>query len=321
MRPPEWYRDQEIDLRLETEVRLIDIAGRAVILATGERVTFDRLLLATGSEPRRLAELGLSGDRVFTLRTLADARAIIGRIGEAGRAAIIGSSFIGMEAAAALRARGLEVDLVSPEQVPFERIFGTEFGTFIKTLHEQHGVRFHLGTVVAALTSNGLLLANGESIAADIILVGVGVVPRTGLAEAAGLDTGNGVWVDEYLQTSCTDIYAVGDIAAYPDPITGERSRIEHWTVAERQGQTAAANMLGLERKFSAAPFFWTEQLGVAIRYVGHAPDWDDARIDGEVGADGCIVRYYRAGKHLASASINRDRDNLEDELRLEWSG
>ena len=318
LRPDDWYRDHRIDLRLRSEVQRIDAAGRAIILAGGKRMPFDRLLLATGSEPRRLVDGGISGERVFTLRTLADARAIINRAKEGSRAAIIGSSFIGMEAAAALRERGLEVDVVSPEQVPFETVLGKELGSFLKRLHEDHGVRFHLGTVAAALGPHGLVLANGESIAADLVLVGVGVLPRTSLAEAAGLDTGNGVWVDEYLRTSCLDIYAAGDIAAYPDPMSGERVRIEHWAVAERQGQTAAANMLGLNRKYSAAPFFWTEQYGVSIRYVGHARGWDEARIDGEIGTGGCVVRYHRGGKHLASASINRDRENLEDELRLE---
>jgi NADPH-dependent 2,4-dienoyl-CoA reductase/sulfur reductase-like enzyme len=288
------------------------------VLASGERLGFDRLLLATGSEPRRLGEEGFDGDNVLTLRTLADARTLIERAKKGTKIAIIGSSFIGLEAAAALTARGLKVEIVSPEHVPFERVFGQEIGAFLQGLHEEKGVRFHLGTVAARCDEGGVSLATGETVAADFVLVGVGVVPRAHIAEAAGLDVDNGVWVNEFLETSCPGIFAAGDIAAYPEPITKERSRIEHWTVAERQGATAAANMLGLKQPFRSAPFFWTEQHGVTVRYVGHARAFDETRVEGKVGKEGFVVRYYREGKHLASATVNRDHECLGDELKLE---
>jgi apoptosis-inducing factor 3 len=319
LRGDDWYREHAIALRLNTKVRALDTTKRAVVLESGERLPFDRLLLATGSEPRHLKEEGLSsGDQVLKLRTLSDARKIIDRAKRSARVAIVGSSFIGLEAAAALRKRGLDVAIVSPEHVPFERVFGADLGRFMQKLHEDQGVRFHLGTVAARFDGGTVVLANGDNIPADFVLVGVGVVPRAELAQAAGLDADNGVWVNEHLETSCAGIFAAGDIAAYPDPLTRERTRIEHWTVAERQAQVAAANMLGRGETFESAPFFWTEQHGLTIRYVGHAAHWDEVRVDGEIGADGCVLRYYREGKHLASATINRDRENLADELRLE---
>jgi apoptosis-inducing factor 3 len=318
LRSDDWYRDHSIELRLNTKVHAIDTADRTAVLETGERFDFDALLLATGSEAKRLNEQDFGGDRVFTLRTVADARAIIEQATAGARAAIIGSSFIGLETAAALRARGVEVEIISPEHVPFEKQFGGEFGGFLQKLHEQHGVRFHMGTAAARFDGSAVSLANGQRIEADFVLVGVGASPRTGLAEVAGLEVANGVWVDGQLETSCPGVYAAGDIAAYPDPRTGERVRIEHWAIAEQQGQTVARNMLGGRERFDNVPFFWTEQHGLSVRYVGHASDWDETRIDGEVGEDGFVVRYYREGEHVATASVNRDRDNLEDELRFE---
>jgi NADPH-dependent 2,4-dienoyl-CoA reductase/sulfur reductase-like enzyme/nitrite reductase/ring-hydroxylating ferredoxin subunit len=318
LRSDDWYREQAITLRLATKATSIDLDARAVVLESGERVDFDHLLLATGAEPRRLPEHGFDGERVFTLRSLADARAVIAAATSASRAAIIGSSFIGMEAAAALRSRGLEVDVISPEHVPFERVFGPELGELVQQLHRDKGVHFHLGTVATGFENGALLLATGEKIPADLVLVAVGVVPRIELAEAAGLDVGDGVPVDENLRTTAPGVFAAGDIAAFPDPLTGELIRIEHWAVAEQQGRVAAANMMGLNRRFAEVPFFWTEQYGVAIRYVGRASDWDEVTVDGNFGADGCMARYLSEGQHVASAAINRDREALEEELRLE---
>lgn len=318
LRAADWYREQNIDLRLNTRASEIDTTNRQIQLESGERVNFERLLLATGSEPRRLQEEGFNRKDVLVLRSLNDARAIIERAQPGTRAVIIGSSFIGLEAAAALRKRDVDVTIVSPENAPLERVFGRELGEFIQTLHEQHGVRFHLGTVAARFEGGCVVLAKGGALPADFVLVGVGVVPRTELAQAAGLIVDNGVWVDDHLQTSCPGVYAAGDIAAYPVGPERERIRIEHWTVALRQGRVAAANMLGLDKVFHSAPFFWTEQYGISIRYVGHAGDWDEVQVDGKPGVDGALLRYFRDGTHLASASINRDRENLDDEVQLE---
>src|SRR6478672_2332525 len=318
LRSEDWYRENDIDLRLRTKVDVLDIEMREVRSNSGERVPFDRLLLAMGSEPRRLEQEGFSGPNVHTLRSFADARAIIEHAKPNSRAVILGSSFIGLEAAAALRQRKVDVTVISPEKAPFERVFGPELGRSLQRLHEDHGVRFHLGNVGAAFQNGEVVLAKGERVPADFVLVGVGVTPRTALAEAAGLTVDNGVWVNEQLETSCPSVFAAGDIAAYPDPLTQERVRIEHWTVAERQGQIAAANMLGAKQRFDSAPFFWTEQHGVTVRYIGHATRWDDIRSEGEIGIEQTLLRYYQEGEHLASATINRDKGNLEDELKLE---
>jgi NADPH-dependent 2,4-dienoyl-CoA reductase/sulfur reductase-like enzyme/nitrite reductase/ring-hydroxylating ferredoxin subunit len=320
LRTDQWYSDNRVDLRLSTEVTRIDPAARTVHCAPGEDLPYDRLLIATGSEPNRLAAPGFDRENVFTLRSLADARAIAGEAKEGTRAVIIGASFIAMEAAAALRTRKVEVDIVSVEHVPFDRVFGIALGEHIKKIHERNGVRFHLGCVASEFDGKSVTIANGDRLDADFVLVGIGVQPRLHVARCAGAEVDNGVIVDASMQTSVPGIYAAGDIAAYPDPISGERLRIEHWVVAERQGEVAAANMLGLGRRFDSAPFFWSEQFGTSIRYVGHASGWDQVLVDGDIDGGDFIIRYFNKGTHCASASVGRDLDNLEDELALESS-
>jgi NADPH-dependent 2,4-dienoyl-CoA reductase/sulfur reductase-like enzyme/nitrite reductase/ring-hydroxylating ferredoxin subunit len=318
LRGDEWYSGNKIDLRLSTEVVRIDPTSRTVLCASGEEFPFNRLLIATGAEPNLLPLPGFSAPMVSTLRSVADARAISEQERPGARAVIIGASFIGLEAAAALRKRQVEVDIVSVEEIPLEHVFGKELGREIQLLHERNGVRFHLSSVVADFDGQAVALGGGEAIPADFVLVGIGVRPRTGLAESAGAAVKNGVLVDEYLETSLSGIYAAGDIAAYPNPLSGERARIEHWVVAERQGQAAAANMLGHRRSFDSAPFFWTEQYGVTLRYVGRASGWDAVTCEGDFGSGSFVARYFVDGTHCATAPIGRDRENLEDELRLE---
>jgi NADPH-dependent 2,4-dienoyl-CoA reductase/sulfur reductase-like enzyme/nitrite reductase/ring-hydroxylating ferredoxin subunit len=318
LRSDEWYSDNRIELRLSTEVARIDPEAKTVHCASGDELPYDKLLIATGSEPNRLKAPGFDGDKVFTLRTLADARAIIAQAREGSRAVIIGASFIAMEAAASLRARKVEVDIVSVEHVPFDRVFGIALGEHIKRVHEKNGVRFHLGCVASSSDGKSATIASGETIGADFVIVGIGVQPRLHVARSAGAETDNGVIVDSAMRTSIRDIYAAGDIACYPDPLTGRRVRIEHWVVAERQGEVAAANMLGIERRFDSAAFFWSEQFGTSIRYVGHASEWDQVLVDGDIDAGSFIIRYFNKGEHRASASVGRDTDNLEDELALE---
>ena len=317
LRAADWFRDRNVELLLKTEIVRIDGEERVAHSAAGEDFRFDRLLLATGSEPRRLDAPGFDRDNVFTLRSLADARAIARQARAGARAVIIGSSFVGLEAAAALRQREVEVDIVSVEQVPFSQLLGPGIGGYFRRLHEAQGVRFHMDVVASSFDGSLVHLADGSRLAADFVLVGIGVRPRTELARTAGLAVADGVWVDRHLQTACAGIFAAGDIAAYPDP-SGERIRIEHWVTAERQGQTAAANMLGLDRPFDVVPFFWTAQYGTVLRYVGRAPKWDALRIEGDIEAGQFTARYYEANILKASASIGRDRDNLEDEGRLE---
>jgi NADPH-dependent 2,4-dienoyl-CoA reductase/sulfur reductase-like enzyme/nitrite reductase/ring-hydroxylating ferredoxin subunit len=318
LRPPEFYADQGIELRLRAKVAGIDLKSRTVALADGQSLAFDRLLLATGAEASRLVFPGSDAPHVHTLRSLADCRAIIARAGTAKRAVVVGASFIGLEVAAALRARSIQVDVVAPEARPMERILGAQMGDFVRALHEEHGVRFHLQDTVGSIDGARVMLKSGLALDADLVVMGVGVRPRTQLAEAAGLTLDRGVVVDAYLQTSAAGVYAAGDIARWPDPHSGAPIRVEHWVVAERQGQTAARNMLGYREKFDAVPFFWSQHYDVPINYVGHAESWDGIDVEGDIAARDCVVRYQRGGRVLAVASIYRDLDSLTAEVALE---
>jgi len=318
LRPDGFYADAAIDLRLNTDVASIDTMDRSVVLAGGEAIAYDRLLLATGAEPVRLPIPGADRPHVHVLRSLADCRAIIASADGARRAIVIGASFIGLEAAAALRARDIEVHVVGLEQRPMERVLGPEMGDFVRALHEEHGVIFHLGDTVTAIDGKRVPLKSGGVLEADLVVVGVGVRPRLALAEKAGLAIDRGVTVNAYLETSIPGIYAAGDIARWPDPHSQENIRVEHWVVAERQGQTAARNMLGQREAFDAVPFFWSQHYDVPINYVGHAEKWDEIAIDGNIVARDCLLKYKSGGRVLAVASIYRDLDSLKAELALE---
>ena len=318
LRPAEFYKDQAIDLRLSAEVNAIDGKTRNVTLASGDTISFDKLLLATGAEPVHLDIPGAGEPHVHVLRSLADSRAIIADAKTAQRAVVIGASFIGLEAAAALRARDIEVHVVAPERRPLERVLGAEYGDMIRALHEEHGVVFHLEDSVTAIAGHDVTLKSGGKLAADLVVVGVGVRPRLQLAESAGLKIDRGVVVNEYLETSIPGVFAAGDIARWPDPHSGDNLRIEHWVVAERQGQAVAKNMLGQRQRFAEVPFFWSQHYDVPINYVGHAEKWDDLQIEGDIKARDCLVRYRRGGKVLAVASIYRDLESLKAELAME---
>jgi NADPH-dependent 2,4-dienoyl-CoA reductase/sulfur reductase-like enzyme len=199
-----------------------------------------------------------------------------------------------------------------------EKVLGPQFGDFVRGLHEQHGVVFHLGQTASAIDGRNVQLSGGGKLETDLVIAGIGVRPRLELAERAGLSTDRGVLVDEYLETSAPGVFAAGDIARWPDPHTGENIRVEHWVVAQRQGQTAAVNMLGQRKKFTAVPFFWSQHYDVPINYVGHAERWDELSVDGDIAGNDCLVRFKRAGRVLAVASIFRDVANLEAELAME---
>jgi apoptosis-inducing factor 3 len=318
LRPESFYAKQGIDLRLNADVTGIDARSREVALAGGSTVPYDRLLLATGAEPVRLSIPGAGQAHVLTLRSLADCRAIIEQASSARRAVVMGASFIGLEVAASLRARDIEVHVVAPGKRPMERILGPEMGDFIRSLHEEHGVIFRLEETASAIEGKQVKLKGGGTIEADLVVVGIGVRPRTDLAEKAGLTIDRGVVVDEYLQTSAPGIFAAGDIARWPDRRSGERTRIEHWVVAERQGQTAALSMLGQREKFDAVPFFWSRHYDLRINYVGHAEKWDELAIDGEIAGKDCLLRFKRSGRLMAVASISRDVESLQAEVAME---
>jgi NADPH-dependent 2,4-dienoyl-CoA reductase/sulfur reductase-like enzyme len=318
LRPDDFYAEAKIDLRLKTEVTSIDTKARKIATSSGEAIPYDRLLLATGAEPVRLPIPGADQPHVHVLRSLADCRAIIAQADGARRAIVIGASFIGLEAAAALRARNVEVHVVGLEARPMERVLGPEMGDFVRSLHEEHGVIFHLGDTVTGIDGKRATLKSGGVIEADVVVVGVGVRPRLALAEKAGLAIDRGVTVNKYLETSVSGIYAAGDIARWPDPHSGANIRVEHWVVAERQGQTAARNMLGQNEVFDAVPFFWSQHYDVPINYVGHAEKWDEIAVDGDIAGRDCLLRYKSGGRVLAVASIYRDVASLEAEVAME---
>ena len=318
LRPAEYYSEQNIDLALDSRVTALDLQRRQVKVGASQTYDFDRLLLATGADPVVLNIPGSANSAVYYLRSYADSRTLVAKAVSARQVVIVGGSFIGLEVAAALRARGIGVHIVALEERPLEAVFGPELGTFVRELHEAHGVVFHLKDTVSSLDGRRVILRSGAVLDADFLVLGVGVRPSMALAEQAGLKMDRGIVVDEYLQTSVPGIFAAGDVARWPDPHTGERIRVEHWVVALRQGQAAARNMLGQRKPFDAVPFFWTQQYGVAIKYVGHAASWDEVRIEGSPANQDCVATYLRAGRPLAVATISRDLRNLQAELALE---
>ena len=317
LRGADFYAEQRIDLRLSTTASRIDVASRTVLTQDGARHAWDRLLLATGAEPVRLPIPGADQPHVHTLRSLADSRALIARAATAKAAVVLGSGFIGLEVAASLAARGLAVHVVSLDAHPLERVLGAQLGDFVRTLHEAHGEVFHMGASIASIGAGSVTLSNGATLAADLVVLGVGVRPRVALAEAAGLKVDRGVVVDAFLETSQPGIYAAGDIASWPGAAGGSPIRVEHWVVAERQGQIAAGNMLGARTPYRDVPFFWSAHHDVTIRYVGHAPQWDEIRIDGSLAAHDCMASYVSGGRTIAVATIGRDAQALEQAGRL----
>jgi len=316
---PEFYADSRIELRLDTRVTAIDLNAKRVQVDKGPPLDYGALLLATGAEPVRLDIAGAASGQVFYLRTFADSKSIVARAQSVKRALVVGASFIGLEVAASLRARGIDVHVVGPESVPLERVMGPEVGRIVREIHESHGVVFHLGRTVGRLDGTRVTLSDATTFDADFVVVGVGVRPAVGLAEKAGLATDRGVTVDAYLETSARDVYAAGDIARWPDPHSRERIRVEHWVVAERQGQVAARNIFGRHRQpFDAVPFFWSQHYDVAINYVGHAEKWDAIAIDGSLSARDCAVSYTKGGRALAVVTLGRDLQSLRAELAME---
>lgn len=319
LRGREFYEEQGIALELGQEADGIDAVGRKVMLRGGRTLEYGALLYALGSEPRRLGISGADSSHVHYLRTLADSRGIIAGVEGKKRVAIVGSSFIGLEAAAALRTRGLEVTVIGPDRVPFERVLGAELGAMVQRVHEEHGVQFRLGRRPASIDAGAVVLDDGTRVPAELVLVGIGVEPSIELARRAGCTIEEGaIAVDAYLQTSVPGIFAAGDAARWTDARSGRKLRVEHWVTAQRMGQVAARNALGRKQRLGAVPFFWTAHWDLKIDWVGYPEPFDRVVVDGDLAARDAKISYLRAGKLVAVAAIGRDRASLEAELAFE---
>jgi len=317
LRPGGFYADHDVEI-VRAKATRVDVKGKRVEVEGRSALAYDALLLATGADPVRLDTPGADLPHVRYLRTLADSRSMIAAASTAKRAVVIGSSFIGLEVAASLLARNVGVDVVAPETMPLGRVLGDHLGAFIRSLHEEHGVVFHLGHTAQRIEKDAAVLDDGTRIPADLVVFGVGVRPRLSLAESGGLTIDKGVVVDEYLRTSAPGVYAAGDIARWPDPHSGERIRVEHWVVAQRQGQAAARNILGAHERYEQVPFFWSAHYDVSINYVGHAEKWDRVEVSGDASARDVAVRFIRNGQTLALATLFRDEESLRGEVELE---
>ena len=312
LKPDAFYAENRIDLRLGVRATALDTGARRLTLEGGESLTYDRLLMATGARPNSLDLPGLEASSVHLLRSRADAEALIAAANGARTAAIIGASFIGLEVAGALRKRGLEVHVIAPDAIPFASKLGSELGSFIRRLHEKEGVVFHLGRKAKGYENGRVTLDDGATVSADLVVAGVGVAPRLELAEAAGLATHEGVVVDARFRTSAPGVFAAGDIARYPDCVSGQPIRVEHWVAAERQGQVAAANMLGLATPFQEPPFFWTAFYGLGLHYVGHAETWDSIEIEGDLESQAAVLRYIKNGAPQAVVTVGPEQATLD---------
>ncbi|HEV8268293.1 MAG TPA: FAD-dependent oxidoreductase, partial [Thermoanaerobaculia bacterium] len=318
--PEEWIPlalPPGVELRTGTLATGIDTEGRRLLLGVGAAVSWDALLLATGAEVVRLDVPGSDLPHVHTLRTFADSKRIVENAGKAKRAVVVGAGFIGLEAAASLRERGVGVHVVAPA-APLEKVLGADVSKFVKALHEEHGVVFHLGDGVVSITHGAVRLKSGAELPADLVVAGIGVRPSTSLAEGAGLRVERGVVVDERLETSAKGVFAAGDVARFSDARFGGAIRVEHWVVAERMGAAAARAILGRPGGFSDVPFFWSAHYDVTINYVGHAERWDRIDVHGSLAKRDATLAYREGVKTLAVVTIGRDRTSLEAELAFE---
>ena len=317
LRSPEFYREHKISALTNTTVTAINPKTKQLTLAGDRSLGYGALLLAIGAEPVQLEIPGNDLPHVCYLRTLDDSRRIIENAKQAKRAVVIGASFIGLEVAWSLRERKLDVAVVGKGSLPLEKVLGREIGLLVRETHEANGVKFHLGRTPVAIQQRHVQLDDGTKLDCDLVVVGVGVRPNTKLAEEAGIATENGVLVDEFLETNVPGIFAAGDIARWPDPRAG-RIRVEHWVVAQRQGQTAAHNILGAREAFTIPPFFWSNHFDLHIHYVGHGGGDDRTSVFGDLKAKDASVTFRSEDRLTAVASVGRDRENLEAEVALE---
>jgi 3-phenylpropionate/trans-cinnamate dioxygenase ferredoxin reductase subunit len=305
----DYYHANQIDLRLSTTVTSIEPDQQELMLDTGDRLAYDAAVLAVGAAPRPISSPGADLDGVRYLRSLDDSDLLRERIRAAGRVVVIGAGWIGSEVAASARQMGAEVAVVEIAQVPLERVLGPELGSFYRDVHVEHGVDMHLGVGVESLQGTGRVeavrLTDGTELAADLVVVGVGVAPRLGLAEAAGLTLENGVATDEFLASSAPGIYAVGDVAAAWHPILERRIRLEHWSSALNQGPVAARNILGAATPYDRIPYFFSDQYDIGMEYSGYATSWDQVVFRGDPASREFIAFWLENGRVAAGMNVN----------------
>ena len=308
LRPAGFYDAHRIE-RVEAGIERLDVSGRRVELDGGRALEFTHALVATGGKAKSLDIEGSDLDGVFTLRSKADAAQIVERAKQGGRAVILGSSFIGLESASALRKRGLEVSVVSPDAIPFAKQFGERIGTMFRDLHEKNGVRFHAETKATRLTGDGsvtgVVLESGETLPADLVLVGIGVGPATAFVDGLELTKEGGITVDAGM-LAAPDLYAAGDIASFP--FGDGAARIEHWRVAQQQARIAARNMTGGTARYDGVPFFWTYHFGKRFEYLGHATTWDDVVIEGSLEEQDFVALLVDGGSVAGILACQRER-------------
>jgi NADPH-dependent 2,4-dienoyl-CoA reductase/sulfur reductase-like enzyme/nitrite reductase/ring-hydroxylating ferredoxin subunit len=323
---PEWiplrgetdYAGEDVDLRLGAPVERIDPGRREVLLATGDVIGFDRLILATGAVPRQLDIPADPAARVYYLRTWADADALRDVASTVHNVVIVGSGFIGLEAAASLRQRGLSVTVIGPEERPLQNVLGRDIGDFVQRTHEGHGVQFRLGRRPTAIHRDTVVLDDGNIEQADIVVASIGVEPDVALAAQAGLAIDRGILVNETLQTTSPHIFAAGDAARFPYYRTGRTIRVEHWAVAGRQGQIAARNAMGLQERYTAVPFFWSQHYDLVFAYVGHAEHADEVELLGSLEEHNAAAVLSDNGRVSAVVTLFRDDISLAVETAME---
>jgi 3-phenylpropionate/trans-cinnamate dioxygenase ferredoxin reductase component len=305
----DFYAKNDIELSLGRSVVGVDTSRQELTLDDGERLHYDRLLLATGAEPRRLPVPGADLDGVLYLRSVEDSDALRHRLDRGGRVVVVGAGWIGAEAAASARQRGLDVTVVEPASVPLERVLGADVGAIYRDIHTDHGVQMLLGTGVEALEGDGAVehvrTSDGRELDCDFVVVGVGVQPRTGLAAAGGIAVDNGILVDEFLQTSAPNVFAAGDVANAHHPFYGERIRVEHWANALNQGPAAARNMLGQATPYERLPYFFSDQYDVGMEYTGFAGSWDRIVFRGDPATREFIAFWLVDDRIVAGMNVN----------------
>jgi 3-phenylpropionate/trans-cinnamate dioxygenase ferredoxin reductase subunit len=307
--PESFYAAHDVELRLGRRAVELDLGERELVLDDGEWLGYDRLLLATGAEPRRLAIPGSELDGVLYLRSVADCDALRERLDRGGSVVVVGAGWIGSEVAASARTRGLDVTVLDPQAVPLERVLGREVGAVYRDIHLDHGVRMRLGTSVEAfegtVTVERVRTSEGDAIDCDFVVVGVGVRPRIELAERAGIAVGDGILADERLQTDAAGVFVAGDVAGAQHPFYGERIRVEHWANALEQGPVAARNMLGRELAYERLPYFFSDQYDVGMEYTGHARTWDRVVFRGDPAAREFIAFWLDGDRVVAGMNVN----------------